>query len=290
MQKRQEIELLRIISAFGIVWFHSGVMGSELAYGGLVVFLVLSSYLVGCSNQPNVKYISLRAKRLLLPWLVWFTIYGAINVLIGKSIVPLNNGIIAGILTGPSIHLWYLPFLFVGLVAFDFIRMRATPSFLASASAALVITLLVAVSVWRFKSLQMGPPFSQYAHALAGFFLGIFFAYYQALRNNIVLLFIIIAASMSAFSFPGIGIPYSIGVAAGCIITLLHGVKLPLMGVESLSQYMFGVYLIHPLFLRAFGKFLTIQGLMVPFAVFILSTIIVCLINKISPRVAKFCF
>lgn len=32
----------RVLSTFGIVWFHSGVFGHDFAFTGLIVFLILS--------------------------------------------------------------------------------------------------------------------------------------------------------------------------------------------------------------------------------------------------------
>lgn len=40
--RNQAIELLRIMSAFGIVAYHGGAPFRELAYAGLVIFLILA--------------------------------------------------------------------------------------------------------------------------------------------------------------------------------------------------------------------------------------------------------
>ena len=113
MKIRQDIELLRVLSALGIVWFHSETKGSNFGHSGLIFFLILSVFLGGGQQNSSIQK---RAKRLLVPWLIWFAYYGAINLVLQKSVIPLNNGLIAGVLSGPRIHLWYLPFIFFVLI------------------------------------------------------------------------------------------------------------------------------------------------------------------------------
>ena len=65
MRKRADIEFLRVLSTFGIVWFHSGVFGHEFAYSGLIVFLILSMYLAGGSGAADVLTLRRRLERLV---------------------------------------------------------------------------------------------------------------------------------------------------------------------------------------------------------------------------------
>lgn len=290
MPKRQEIEILRILSAFAIVWFHSGALGGELFYGGLVAFLVLSFCMAGYSKSRHSDYVSRYAKRLLIPWFAWFLIYGGINILIGKAFIPLGNGIFAGIFAGPSIHLWYLPFVFTCLVLFHILRRYISPSVMASVSAICGIVILVTVPVWRTDSVIMGYPFAQYAHALAAVFLGIFFACLRVTSGSLLLLLLIFAASVSAVSWPGIGIPYLVGIVAGCIFIFPCGGRLSVFNVEVVSQHMFGVYLIHPIFLRILKKINFNYWMFVPIVSFVLSIVAVYIIKKFLPRIARFCF
>ena len=63
---RTDVEFLRIIAALGIVWFHSGLdVGRDIAYSGLVVFLIFSSYFAVKSNK-EYSVLS-RASRFLIP-------------------------------------------------------------------------------------------------------------------------------------------------------------------------------------------------------------------------------
>jgi len=290
MQKRHDIELLRVVSAFGIVWFHAEAIGRVYSYGGLIVFLMLSTYFAGCRALSDSNHLLYRAKRLLLPWFFWFIVYGIINFFIGKSIVPIDNGIIAGVLSGPNIHLWFLPFIFVCLVTFDYVRMCFELENIGLASALLAIVILLSTPLWRFESIQLGYPYAQYAHALAGVLLGIFFSCYKSVSlNSLLLLSLLVAAIVSLYFDSGVGIPYLIGISVGCIL-LSHQSKMRyLKGVQIISPLMFGVYLLHPLILKSLIYFSPHLGLMLPVITFILSTIMIWLLNKYCPVIAKIC-
>lgn len=148
MKVRQDIEILRVLSAFGIVWFHSGAPGRAFAYSGLVIFIILSVYLSQHGNQHISTRFKIRARRLLVPWSIWFTFYGLIRLLTQKPLRPLENGAIAGVLSGPSSHLWYLPFTFVLLVIIDSARVKLPPSILAWTGYALAILAFVSWGRW----------------------------------------------------------------------------------------------------------------------------------------------
>lgn len=288
MQRRQDIEFFRIISTFAVVWFHSGLIDSEIAYGGLIIFLLLSTYIAGTGKSYGTTIFPRRVKRLLLPWLVWFVIYGAVNVIVGKPVVPLNNGIIAGILTGPSVHLWYLPFLFSCLFVFDLAKKRIPSLLLASISAALTILIVSSAPLWRSKSFELGYPLAQYMHASAGIFLGIFFSKFHELPYKILFLLFIFAASILTIPLSGIGIPYLIGVTAGCTLVFLDGKNLFNFQFEPLSQYMFGVYLIHPLLIRLLNQLPSTKGYWIPIIAFFSSTYIIYLLKKYFTNFTKF--
>lgn len=60
-----------------------------------------------------------RAQRLLLPWLVWSAIYGAMKLAeVAVTGVPLRHEFAPWMwLVGTAIHLWFLPFAFVTSLA-----------------------------------------------------------------------------------------------------------------------------------------------------------------------------
>jgi len=122
---RQDIELLRLFCIFGIIWVHANAPQKAFGFSCLFAFLTLSVFLSG--NRKDMKYSILkRGRRLLVPWAFWFIVYGIANYCRHADIVSLNNGLVAGILSGTSLHLWYLPYIFICLVVVDIIKSKKT--------------------------------------------------------------------------------------------------------------------------------------------------------------------
>jgi fucose 4-O-acetylase-like acetyltransferase len=153
MEKRQDIELLRILSAFGIIWFHVEPYGRELAYSGLVIFLVIGFYFQPGRSEKQRSPLG-RARRLLIPWVAWFLFYGVFNVLRGLPFLETSHGLVAGWLTGTSIHLWYLPFVFLLIVLLDFLEGRFSAQKLGYGCGILAVFALGMAPLWRGPSLQ----------------------------------------------------------------------------------------------------------------------------------------
>lgn len=294
--KRQDIELLRIISTFAIVWYHSGAIGHEISYGGLIIFVLLSMYLAGQSNYSGNHPYLRKFERIIIPWSIWFVIYGLVNVLLHKPIIPLHNGIFAGILSGSSIHLWYMPFIFGCLLLFDIVKRHASKSLIAWLSAVLTTTILGSTPFWRLESIQLGEPLAQYAHALAAVTLGIFFSYLSILhgRYQIFLLFIIVISALSAIPYTGVGIPYLIGIFAGSILVyrpLLNKLWIftgSSFDFSSISQYTLGIYFVHVLILTVLEKTHFFYGIYLPLTGIVLSILTVYLLRRTFPKLAKY--
>lgn len=67
---KSEIELFRIFSALGIVWFHSGVgIGRDVAYGGLIFFVIVAAYFATVSTRSHS--LVERVERLMVPYFLW---------------------------------------------------------------------------------------------------------------------------------------------------------------------------------------------------------------------------
>jgi fucose 4-O-acetylase-like acetyltransferase len=290
MEKRQDIEALRVISVFGIVWFHSNASGHDIAYSGLVAFLILSMYLAGSVPVSIIESIAKRFARLIIPWMIWFVIYGAVNSLKGKPPVDSSNGLAAGILAGTSLHLWYLPYIFFALVLFDALRRYVSERHIAIGSAILVICAFASVPYWRQASIASGYPYAQYAHALPGLFLGVFFLYYRKLPSTTSksLLIIILLLAYLRIPYEDIGIPYALGICAGYAIVNRSAASKTPRFIGALGKYSFGIYLIHILFLRLIGRFDFIHGSLVPVFAFLLSLATIAAISKNFPRAAKY--
>lgn len=284
--KRQEIEWLRILGAFGIVWFHCSSIGKDVAYAGLISFLIISLFL---SAKP--KPVLERMNRLLTPWVIWLLFYGFLNLARNLPFVNTDFGIISGVFAGSAIHLWYLPFIFFVVTFFDQIRKCLPTSFLAYLCAFIIMLLIISVSVWRHLPFQITPPLGQYMHALIGVFAGVFFASYSSLPKNvfiIILLIIFTLLCIFAWDFEGIGVPYLLGLAVTSFILLPSWSFDPKLNLNWLSSCTLGVYMVHPFFILLEYKLYLAPPLFTPFIVFTLSVIFVLCLKSAAPRLAKY--
>lgn len=289
MKMRRDVETLRILSAFGIVWFHSGAPGGEFAYSGLVVFLVLSVFLSRKSYQDTSRNLKMRARRLLVPWSIWFLFYGLIRIFSQKPIVPLDNGVIAGILSGPSSHLWYLPFIFVLLVIIDSARMKWSPSSLAWTGYVFATVALLSWGRGSVPSSPSGYPWTQYGHAMTGISIGIFMMNYKALPQWLApyLTVTLLIASASAISIKGYGIPYTVGISLSALFLLSREREIK-FNVHPLSRCTLGIYLIHPLILMMLGKYTLATPTAKALLAFGGSTLLIWLFKKYFPDLSSY--
>jgi fucose 4-O-acetylase-like acetyltransferase len=289
MRKRQDIELLRVLGAFGIVWFHSRASGWEFGYAGLMFFLIISLFFWAQSDRDS-HGIGGRVSRLLVPWLFWFLFYGAANLATGKPFFPLERGMASGILAGSSIHLWYLPFIFLILVLFDRLRKWISAELLGYGCALAAIAVFVTSGLWGPWSREMGAPVAQYCQAIFGVLVGVFFGRYRVMSApwRELLLLILIALTLGLYFVAGIGIPYIVGTTVAAVV-LLHGVRLPeRFNLEWLSASTLGIYLVHPFYLRLIGKVSDVEGMAYPILAFLLSALTIVLLRRYSPRAARY--
>lgn len=285
MTRRQDIEWLRVFSAFGIVVFHSAQAGALVAYSGLVVFLILSPFLALGSHNPESQTVRGRAVRLLVPWLFWLAVYGAVNLLAGRPILVHANGPVAGLLMGSSYHLWYLPFMFFALVGIDMLNRRFNRTVMALAAGAASAFLLLISPAWRPWSLSVGEPLAQYAHALPGVLFGVFLA--CALKwpgwVRLMVLVACLVGAAAAWSLPGVGLPYVLAVLVTSAILLSHD-RLPRgFDVSLISNATFGVYLVHPLAFQFLHRLPMVHGWWLPCAGFALSLFLVMAARRLMP-------
>ena len=290
MEKKQEIELLRIVSAFGVVWFHCSTIGKDIAYSGLIVFLILSMYF---SAKPDSKPKSLseRAKRFLIPWILWFLFYGVLHIVLKKPFMRTDNGFVAGILAGTSIHLWYMPFIFMAIILFDQIKKCINSQMLVYICTLIIISTFATNGVWRHWSSGLGSPWGQYAHAINGVFIGVFFANCAAIPKSLIVGFIslmLMAVAFSALSVPGIGQPYLIGIVATALVLLPRWNFHPGLKFNSVSDCTLGIYLSHPFWFLLAKKFWATSGLVLPLLVFALSASTVWIFKKTVPGISKY--
>lgn len=219
--------------------YHAGAPGPEYGYSGLVVFLALSAFFV------RRKPVSL-VRRILVPWGFWLIVYGAFKAVAGNPIF-LDIDPLSAVLAGTSLHLWYLPFIF--LASWAIWLTRATPL-----AGALIAAAMLLSSPW-WRDLGIMAPYAQWLQALPAIGIGL------ALRGRVSMAIAVAAVAICfALQVKGMSIPYLVGTAA-----LLAAMRLPRLqlNVEPLSSCMYGVYLVHILALVVFnritgeGQFLT---------------------------------
>lgn len=300
MDRRFDIDILRIVSSFGIIWFHSGIFGHEISSSALICYLILSGYLSHFDKKRSFsESFVYRFNRLMVPWLFWFFVYGILNIIRGKTFLPEQFGFFVGILHGTSIHLWYVPFIFTLLLFFDFIKKFFSKKQLSVLSSLFAIAVLLATPLWRSFSFELGYPFAQYFHAIPAFFVGIFFQLQESIHCKVILsIFIaLIFVSLSVSDFSGVGLPYLIGIfSCSVLIGKEHLMFLKCVILKSnilsrsisvFSKASFGVYLVHVALLSVAKNIFNIQGIFLPFFVFVAAYFIIIVLFKVNAKFFK---
>lgn len=272
-QRNQNIELLRIAAAFGIVHFHSGATGAPVGYAGLIAFTALSSYFAGVGTAGGGGGLKL-SKRVLIPWLFWTTFYLGWRYFANGN--PFHAGLdpISSLLYGT--HLWFLPFIFVVKLLVSQIKSRHLPMICA----VLAFGLLELTPWWRELQRAHDAQFTQYLHAFPAALIGV------AIRTRsgmaISAIGLVVCAS---WQVPGVSVPYGIGgglVVAALVIPQIFPATAS-GNIESLSNCMLGVYLVH---IAALGVFNRITGPATVFTVvlaFVASLVGVWLTRRFVP-------
>jgi len=100
------IEYARFLGALAIVWFHLHLPGASTALAALQLFILLQVHFG--FDRPLRQQV----RRLLVPWAIWSTIYaaGKVTQAIAEDTPIVGEFEYWMILTGTSLHLWYLPF------------------------------------------------------------------------------------------------------------------------------------------------------------------------------------
>jgi peptidoglycan/LPS O-acetylase OafA/YrhL len=284
--RRQDIELLRLLSALGIVCFHSSSSGANWAYSGLIAFLVLSVVLGGRGGAPDAATLRRRAWRLLMPWAVWFVVYGLLNRYRGDAFLPTPNGLLAGVLAGTSIHLWYLPFIFLVLSALDVLKAHVAQRSLSLAAGVLAAGLIATAPGWRPVTLQLSYPVLQWADALAPVLVGVFLLGAAELPSvaRRTLSALIVLGALAVCAFEWIGVPFTVGILAVLLVSSRYTARLIRVDLRPLSDCTFGIYLLHPLVFAFLLEWDRVPEAWLPAAIFTISLLAVWLSKVLIAR------
>jgi peptidoglycan/LPS O-acetylase OafA/YrhL len=295
------VDVVRLVSVVGIVWFHLKAPGSEIAYAGLPILLLLSIALPVMNSKDGPLYGEAvrRGRRLILPWVFWSAFYAllALGIALRKQQFHLPEGHTYWMLIGSNIHLWYLPFAyFATLITLalqrQLVRFRGRDTCIA-------LTLLGGVTLlgssmvaraWRFEA-----PFGQWTYSIAtlpfGLAIGIALRRIRPTRAPIILGMVGLTAVATALAIALIGlgdrstaISYGLGVPLACASFFWN----PRLDTFSrvLTTLPMGIYLLHPLvFLCVYRTGLTTPGgLAMPAAVIVGSMALVLILRQTPLR------
>ena len=284
---RTDVEFFRIIAAFGVVWFHAELDAwRSIAYGGLIYFVILSSYFSMVSSRQYTFFD--RVQRIIFPYLFWFIFYFLLLWLANKPINPKNLSLASYIITSSSIHLWFLPFIFIVLCSIDIFKKLINTNhkyIVCTLSAFFSMVLIVTSPIWRTYLLPI--PLAQYVHVAAAVFMGVFLSCSHGVPKSLVLSLIVMLISsmlwMTSLNQPAIGVSYLVGFIP-CILLLakesFFGKNPLVLFVSSMS---FGVYLSH-MFWVMILRHLDVTGFSLAIASFLLSILCVWMMKRYLPK------
>ena len=153
------MNLIKIIASFCVVWFHTGVLLFGFRPSGVLIFAFISGYFIAVSKSQS---LTKKVNRLVIPFIFWSCVYGCINLYLSGSIFREGNNL----LTGPDIHLWYLPFVIMfTIVLFNLKRFEYCD----------LLALFTGLIIWLID-IEGPAPTGQYLNAapilLIGFYIG----------------------------------------------------------------------------------------------------------------------
>ena len=175
MRRNGTMDIARLVAAWGIVAFHAGGPGAAIGYAGLPFFLILLIvFAEPATRDMDLRtFVRGRAHRLLLLWLIWSAVYGGLKLL--EAAVagrPLSEEFDAAmILTGPALHLWFLPFAFaVSLALYPVLRSAGTGA--GDAACAVAVPAGLALTALQ-QDLTMPAPLAQWLFAAPAICVGL---------------------------------------------------------------------------------------------------------------------
>lgn len=251
---------LRIFAAASIVWFHTpGVPLREVGGIGLAIFIYLSFVHVGRVHNMRIMF-GRRARQLLVPWACWWLVYAAAKCWMARGIPSevASFESIWTILAWPSIHLWFLPFLFFAHLGVSVVRaavafVRAPVKLVITLSVALVLLAGVAITP-RFPSVV-----EQVWRATPAIGIGLVYGYSLTLdRPKRLPAFVIVAVLVTLACLPvWLWGDRVIAVAAigGSLLMILLPIHLPRhRQAIRLARLTLGIYLSHPMVMELLWK------------------------------------
>lgn len=285
---KSEIEVFRILCMFGIVWFHSGVeVCRVVGHGGVFFFVIISVYFAATSRRRHS--LAERTERLLLPCLVWSLFYGIISYVRRGHFFPEGYTLPSMLLATPSIHLWFLPFLFIVLTGIEYGRTILQSRAVALLAGVGAIVSLLFAPAWQ--EVRLADPFVQYLYSVPAILIGIFFSCFGLLNISLSRLIttaiVVSLLILTVVCHSEVGVLYLVGVLP-CVFLFRSNM---ILGDSRLllliSSSVYGIYLSHP-FWQMVLRYVGVTSYILPLATFILSMSSILLLRRwLTPAVNR---
>ncbi len=235
--RNASVDYLRFLGALGIVLFHMGLPGAWVGLAALPMFVTLIVF-YGL-DRP----LAAHARRLLIPWVIWSVVYGC-----GKLAQMILEGTSFGsefapwmIMTGTSLHLWFLPFVFLFLVFAQQLQAAIEPLVFRMT----LWPVLVSVAVlWIGGAVVLPIPLPQWCSVIPAALAGAALAQ----GRNASEVFAVLGGGAALLIFFGVSHgTWQLLLASGAM-WLAFMVPLSTTSISTwAADVAFGIYLIHPL-------------------------------------------
>lgn len=271
-QRQPSIEFARYAACVGIVFFHT--TNTAIGYAGLPLLTAIS-VAFAVRTKPGTPWRSIVGKRLVrlgLPFVFWACVFAAL-----KAAQAIANGEpIASeferymLLTGPALHLWWLPY---AIVATSLAAVLASRGILVRSGRAWAVTtaLAAASSLGAAYAMNAGIalpyfgrfPLDQWVFTAPSVALGLAAATVPNSRRGLVCLLVACGATAGSAWLPALlsgadhlAVPYTIAAAALALVWRAPAFSGRLArAAVYLGSLSYAVYLVHPAFIALLPRF-----------------------------------
>ena len=265
-QRNGLLDVLRFVAAVGIVFFHLKLPGSILGLSALSFFTVVMCFFAASSTAEDTFQVSFKklSIRLFWPWIIWSTIYFVAKLANAYVDNTSYLGEFASWMwwTGPSMHLWFMPFAFiVSLLIVQLLAPIQLDDTLFWLLGAAIVPISLMCFYWlEFKRLDI--PWEQWVSVLPATVVGVALAAARGKTNRTIGLLVIILIAFIATQWAHLQL-LSSQFYLGTLVAIF-GIILRLQSTRFttwLGGISLGVYLAHPLCAAVLVHLFTMQNI-----------------------------